>query len=213
MSDITDAVRTTEHRTHEDLEALALRMAINNHSLIEPDTKSPYLEGRRNAFLLMAVAVETSEEPLLSRTVARLRHAVEAGLTDVDALRDIITRSTSRPLTPQVTLDWIGQKAFNARHGDRGLDEDFGMHWGTKHDVRISLKRRPGDQNGLLYAYDRTWDTYAVIADTTSRTLVHETFRRALATNPDMTAEEFGRHHHSITAAERTTALARAVSL
>jgi hypothetical protein len=53
----------------------------------------------------------------------------------------------------------------------------------------------------------------AVIAVRTSRTLVQQSYGRALATNPDITAEDFARHHHTITAAARTTAIARSVSL
>ena len=213
MRDITDPDHTTESSKHEDLEALALRMAINNHASIERESDSPYLEGRRNAFLLMAVAMETQEEPVLSHTVTQLRHALDGGVTEGEELRDVITRSTGRSLTPTPTLEWVGPRAFSARHGDQGLDEDFGMRWGAKHDVRISFKRHAGAIEGLLYAYDKTWDTYAVIAVTTSRTVVQQTYRRALATNPDMTAEDFARHHHTIAAAARTRARARAVSL
>lgn len=84
---------------------------------------------------------------------------------------------------------------------------------GAKHDVRISLKRHPGADEGLLDAYDRTWDTYAVIATKTSRNVVQLAYRQALAANPEMTAEAFAGYYRIVTATARTSALARTVSL
>lgn len=213
MSGNTDKEPANEDAPHVDPESLALQMAINSHSAIESEIGSQYLEGRRDAYLLMAVAVDGYNDPALSRTVMRLRQALHDGVTEVDALRDVITRTTGRSLTPPQGLDWIGPKAFDARHGDRGIDEDFGMRWGANRDVRISFKRQPGADDGLLYAYDKTWDTYAVIATTTSRNQVQLAYRQALAANPDMTAKAFAGYHHIVAAAAQTSALARAVSL
>lgn len=213
MGASTNTDSTAEHTTREDPESLALRMAVNNHAVIDRGIGSPYQEGRRDAYLLMAVALEAPREPTLSRTITQLRQALHDGVTEVDDLRAIITRSTGRSPTPKPALDWVGPMAFDKRHGDRGLDEDFGMRWGTNHDIRVSFKRHPGATEGLLYAYDKTWDTYAVIAPTTSRNQVQLTFRQAHAANPHMSAENFAHIHHIVTAATQSATLAPAVSL
>lgn len=213
MSSNPDIAIVNEDAANVDPESLALQMAINSHAVIESDIGSPYLEGRRDAYLLIAVALEAPHEPTLSRTITQLRQALHEGVTEVDDLRDIITRSTGRSPTPRPALDWVGPMAFNKRNGDRGLDEDFGMRWGTNHDIRISFKRHPGATEGLLYAYDKTWDTYTVIAARTSRHQVQLTFRQALAANPDMTAENFAHIHEIVTAAAQSATLASAVSL
>ncbi|WP_404385304.1 hypothetical protein LL946_04785 [Knoellia locipacati] len=213
MDTSTNTDDTAEDTARVDPESIALRMAINNHAVIDSDIGSPYQEGRRDAYLLMAVALEAPREPTLSRTITQLRQALHGGVTEVDDLREIITRSTGRSPTPKPSLEWVGPKAFDARHSDWGLDEDFGMRWGTNRDIRISFKRQPGATEGLLYAYDKTWDTYAVIADKTNRTLVQLAYRQALAANPDMTAENFAHIHQIVTAAGQTAALAPAVSL
>lgn len=105
-----------------DPESLALRMAINNHAVVDSEIGSPYQEGRRDACLQIAVAVAAPHEPALSRTVTQLRQALHDGVTEVDDLREVITRSTGRSPTPKPTLDWVGPQAFNKRHGHRGRD-------------------------------------------------------------------------------------------
>lgn len=213
MSSNPDAKPANEQAPYVDPESLALQMAINSHVVIESDIGSPYLEGRRDAYLQLAVAIGGHNDPALSRTVTQLRQALHDGVTEVDALREIVTRSTGQFPSPRPALDWVGPKAFEAQHGDRGLDEDFGMRWGDNRDVRISFKRQPGDHEGLLYAYDKTWDTYAVISPSTSRTVVQRAYQQALAANPEMTAEVFAGYHHIVTTAAHTAARARAVSL
>ena len=73
-----------------------------------------------------------------------------------------------RPPTPhhaQPALEWLGRKAFDARYGDiPGIDHDYGMRWGAAGNQRISFRRHSGATEGMLYAYDPTWDEYALIA-------------------------------------------------
>lgn len=78
-----------------------------------------------DAYLLMAASRDLTTPP--SATVTQLRQALNEGVTEVDALREVVAHSTGRPRTP--SLAWIGPKTFDARHRDRGLDEDFGMRW------------------------------------------------------------------------------------
>ncbi|KGN37317.1 hypothetical protein [Knoellia subterranea] len=199
--------------SREDLESLSLQLAIDCHENLLDDITAPYVKGRRDAHLLTAAVAAGHEDLELTHAVTALRQAFQDGHPDVNSLRGILHRTSKRVPTPATPLEWVGPKAFNARHGDRGLDEDLGMRWGPKHDLRISFKRQPGADQGLLYAYDKTWDTYAVIAVTTSRTLAQQTFRRALETNPDMTADDFARHHETLRTAARTRNMARTVSL
>jgi hypothetical protein len=81
---------------------------------------------------------------------------------------------------PQQPPQWIGPRAFHALHGGAGVDHHFGMRWGERREQRISLRRQPGDQSGLLYAYDPTWDEYAVLARDVPEPAVEAAFTQAL---------------------------------
>ncbi len=82
--------------------------------------------------------------------------------------------------SPPPELDWVGPQAFNARYGTVGVDHDFGMRWGERREQRISLRRHPGARHGLLYAYDATWDEYAVLAHDVPEPAVEAAFAQAL---------------------------------
>jgi hypothetical protein len=89
-------------------------------------------------------------------------HALADGATDLTAVRTAALAGLPRPTTTP-TLEWLGRKAFDARYGNiPGLDHDYGMRWGTNGNQRVSFRRRPGATKGMLYAYDPTWDEYAV---------------------------------------------------
>ena len=88
-------------------------------------------------------------------------------------------------------LDWMGPHAFKARYGVQpGVDRDFGMWWGPRHDQRVSHRRDTLDSpTGLLYAYDLTWDEYAVLATDIPWAAVEAIINRALASDARMSAE------------------------
>jgi hypothetical protein len=86
------------------------------------------------------------------------------------------TESTPAPQEPE----WIGPRAFQAQHGSAGVDHHFGMRWGERREQQISLRRQPGEQGGLLYAYDPTWDEYAVLARDVPAPAVEAAFTQAL---------------------------------
>ena len=97
------------------------------------------------------------------------------------------TNTASPPREP----DWVGPKAFNARYGAVGVDHHFGMRWGERREQRISLRRHPGATQGLLYAYDPTWDEYAVISTHAPADAVEATFTKALQVDVHMTVPQF----------------------
>jgi hypothetical protein len=86
--------------------------------------------------------------------------------------------ATSTATAPEP--DWVGPKGFAARHGGDGIDHDFGMRWGERREQRISLRHLPGTDHGLLFAYDPTWDEYAVLAHDVPQAAVEAAFTQAL---------------------------------
>ena len=65
------------------------------------------------------------------------------------------------------------------------------MRWGAAGDQRISLRHPPGADRGLLYAYDPTWDEYAVLSRAASVQAVQAAFTQAVATDPHMAVTDF----------------------
>ena len=90
-------------------------------------------------------------------------------------------------------LDWMGPHAFKARYGVQpGVDRDFGTWWGPRHNQSISHHLATLDSpTGLSYAYDSTWDEYAVLATDVPATVVEAVMSRALADDRHMSAEGF----------------------
>ena len=89
--------------------------------------------------------------------------------------------------------EWIGPLAFKARYGMQlGVETDFGTWCGPRHDQRISHRRAALDcPTGLLYAYDRAWDEYAMLANDVPATAVEAVINHALAGDMPMSAEVF----------------------
>jgi hypothetical protein len=83
-------------------------------------------------------------------------------------------------------LEWLGPIAFTRRHAGRGVDRDFGDHWGRLGDQRLTVRHQLGADHGLLYVYDPTWREYAVLADDVPLDAVHAATARAAATDPHM---------------------------
>lgn len=98
---------------------------------------------------------------------------------------------SSNAVVRSVALDWMGPRAFKARYGVQpGVDRDFGRWWGPRHDQRVSHRRDTLDSpTGLLYAYDLTWDEYAVLATDIPWAAVEAIIHNALASDTRMSAE------------------------
>ncbi|WP_152186997.1 hypothetical protein [Segeticoccus rhizosphaerae] len=81
-------------------------------------------------------------------------------------------------------LEWLGPIAFTRRHAGRGVDRDFGDHWGRLGDQRLTVRHQLGADHGLLYVYDPTWREYAALADDVPLDAVHDATARAAARDP-----------------------------
>jgi hypothetical protein len=90
-------------------------------------------------------------------------------------------------------LDWMGRHAFTARYAVQPVvDPILGMRWGPRHDQSVSHHRATLDSpTGLVYAYDLTWDEYAVLATDVPTNAIEAALRRALASDAHLTVEVF----------------------
>ena len=98
---------------------------------------------------------------------------------------------SSNAVVRSAALDWMGPRAFRARYGVQpGVNRDFGRWWGPRHDQRLSHRRDTLDSpTGLLYAYDLTWDEYAVLGTDIPWAAVEAVINRALSSDTCMSAE------------------------
>jgi hypothetical protein len=108
-----------------------------------------------------------------------------------DQPRIVDSEISAQPEVKPLRLHWLGPRAFKARYGVQpGVDRDFGMWWGPRHDQRVSHRRDTlGSATGLLYAYDLTWDEYAVLATDIPWAAVEAVINSALARDTRMSAE------------------------
>ena len=81
---------------------------------------------------------------------------------------------------------------MDARYSGAGLDHHFGMRWGERREQRISLRRHPAAERGLLYAHDPTWDEYAVLAHDVPEPAVEAAVAQALDIDTHMHVLAFG---------------------
>ncbi len=102
-----------------------------------------------------------------------------------------LSSDLSNAVVRSAALDWMGPRAFKARYGIQpGVDRDFGMWWGPGRDQRVSHRRDTLDSpTGLLYAYDLTWDEYAILATDIPWAAVEAIINRALSSDTRMSAE------------------------
>jgi len=132
-----------------------------------------YHLGQRNAYAHAAgILIGRGVDSTAFAISERLTAALEAGVTDLSQLRSTALGGPT-PGSPSQSPTWLGPVAFRAQYGSdgvhRGIDHDCGMRWGAAGDQRISLRHPPGADSGLLYAYDPTWDEYAMLAESADR--------------------------------------------
>ena len=108
-----------------------------------------------------------------------------------DHPRILDTEISAQPEVKPLRLRWMGPRAFQSRYGVQpGVDHDIGMWWGPRHNQRVSHPRAALDApTGLLYAYDLTWDEYAVLAADVPATAVEAVNKKALASDVHMSPE------------------------
>jgi len=97
---------------------------------------------------------------------------------------------------PDVTLprlDWLGRHAFTARYAVQpAVDPILGARYGPRHDQSVLHHFTTVDSpTGLVYAYDLTWDEYAVLATDVPRAAVEAALGRARAIEKHPTLEAF----------------------
>ena len=72
------------------------------------------------------------------------------------------------------------------------VDPILGARWGPRHDQSISHYLATVESpTGLVYAYDLTWDEYAVLATDVPKAAVEDALGRARASDKQLTVEVF----------------------
>jgi len=186
------------HELHWDPAAERLvALARNAHRNVDrrDDVDYWYRLGQRNAYAHAAgILIGRGVDSTAFAISERLTAALERGVTDLGPLRSTALGAPTPGSLHQSRI-WLGPVAFRAQYGSdgvhRGIDHDCGMRWGAAGDQRISLRHPPGADSGLLYAYDPTWDEYAVLSRAASVQAVQSAFTQAVATDPHMAVTDF----------------------
>lgn len=162
-------------------EALLLRLAVTAQEHIRDYPDHEYQLGIRDACLTVVALTVTKGT---GRDAERLRHQLtNAALDGAEApqLLQLALRAGGR-VGGRPGLDWVGPRTFKARHGVGGAEEDLATALGPNRSIRLAWRRDAGRHVGMLYAHDRLWDEYAVIAASVDRDLAREACSRTLPT-------------------------------
>jgi len=194
-------------------------MALARNASNNVDEHDPidywYRLGQRNAYAhatAQILARELTDDPFV--IAERITTALDAGSTEVHELRDAAYGHGTTTTPPKPAIEWVGPKAFDTQHRSiRGIDRDYGMRWGQRSNQRISL-RLDGEEatRGLLYAYDPTWQEYAVLSTTAPRAAVDRAFAHATDTDIHMPIETFAQLVSTYAVALETAERDRAVA-
>jgi hypothetical protein len=186
---------TAKDADHQHLLGQLLALARNAHRNIELEDPADYWYrlGQRNAYAHAAgLSMANGVDGEAFAAADRVTQALSQGTPDLAELYRTLTATTPTAGRASHSLTWLGPKGFAAAYGEfPGVDVDFGMRWGERGDQRISLRRVSGATHGLLYAYDPTWDEYAVIATQARVADVEATFHQAVGVNIHMSVAEF----------------------
>jgi hypothetical protein len=177
--------------TRTDHRAQLLGMATAAQRSLDLDDLADfyYRQGTRDAYAYAAALLVTGRPGDVTRTAAdRVTQLLGEGITDLGVLMEA-NEITPRPPTG---LDWVGQGSFDRLTKNHpGIDHDLGQQWGTGRGIRISHRLTEDATVGLLYAYDRTWDEYAILDPAAHVDTVARTFHAALDTDPHLPVPEF----------------------
>lgn len=188
---------TWNHAALEHLVGQLLTLSRNAHHNLDVDGPSDYWYrlGQRNAYA-HAVGLATSRGlggDAFTVTDLVIK-ALTDGVQDPAELQRAVAGLTPHGATPAPTLTWVGPRAFETAYGHLpGADEHFGTTWGPQATQRISLRRTPGADAGLLYAYDPLWDEYAVLATHATVDAVRATVEQAKASGNQLSLADFAR--------------------
>ena len=188
------------HRLHWDSAAeRMIALARNAHRSVDQrsidqrdDIDYWYRLGQRNADAHAAgIVIARGVDSTAFAISERLTAALEDRVTDLRPLRSTaLGETTTSGLAQSPT--WLGPMAFAAQFGSLpGVDHDYGMRWGPAGEQRISLRHPMAGDRGLLYAYDPTWDEYAVLSRDATAAAVRSAFAQAVGTNIHMSITDF----------------------
>jgi len=151
-----------------------------------------YRLGQRDAYAYAAgVVIARGVDSEAFSVAERLTGALTQGVADLAPLRSVVLNPARHGVAVEAGLAWMGPAAFHAQFPPADLDHDFGMRWGANGDQRLSLRLPTGRDHGLLYAYDPTWDEYAVLCRNASSAAVEGAFARALQSDIHMSPASF----------------------
>jgi hypothetical protein len=148
-----------------------------------------YRQGIRDAYAYAAAMLVTGRVADITQAAAdRVTQLLGEGITDLGVLMEA-TEIAPRTPTGQ---SWVGQASFQRlTKAHPGIDRDLGSKWSGRRDIRISHRVTEGATVGLLYAYDRTWDEYAILDPAAHVQTVTRTVRAARETDPHLPVAEF----------------------
>ncbi len=183
------------HRLHWDPAAermIALARIAHRSVDQRDDIDYWYRLGQRNAYAHAAgIVIARGVDSTAFAISDRLRAALEDRVADLGPLRCTALGGVSTSDIAQSPA-WLGSMAFAAQFGSLpGVDHDYGMRWGPAGEQRISLRHPVTGDRGLLYAYDPTWDEYAVLSQDATAAAVRSAFTQAVGTNIHMSVTDF----------------------
>ena len=185
---------TSERTDVDHLVEQLLALSRNAHQHVDLDDPADYWYrlGQRNAYAhAVGLTLSRGVDDAAFAVADRITNALGDGNHELSSLTLAASGRSAEDSSP-AKLTWTGPKAFNAAYGHLpGIDRDFGMRWGERHEQRISLRRTADAVDGLLYAYDPTWDEYAVIATSAPAAAVEATFTQAVQVDTHMTVVGF----------------------
>ena len=181
---------TDQNRAVEQLIALSR----NAHQGVDLDDPADYWYrlGQRNAYAhAVGLTLSNGVDDVAFTVADRITGALSDGVHELSALTMAASGRAPGDPTPN-SLTWTGPQAFKTAYGHLpGIDRDYGMRWGERREQRISLRRTAAASEGLLYAYDPTWDEYAVISTHAPADVVESTFAKAVEVDVHMTVPQF----------------------
>jgi hypothetical protein len=185
---------TWEHSHQDHLVEQLLALSRNAHQHVDLDDPADYWYrlGQRNAYAhAVGLTLGNGVDDVAFTVADRITNALGDGVHELSALTLAATGQAPNDPVP-TALAWSGPQAFKAAYGHLpGIEREYGMRWGERHEQRISLRCTANATEGLLYAYDPTWDEYAVISTRAPADAVETTFAQAVQVDVHMTVPQF----------------------
>lgn len=191
---------TTPESIHHRAHLLSLALGAQHGINLNDPADYWYLKGTRDAYVYAATVLATGQPGDPARAAAsRVDDLLNNGSQDVAHLLAALDPTPQREARDALT--WVGPVAFNRLTSTQaGVDHDLGARWGAQQDLRISHRRPHDGTGGLLYAYERTWDEYTILADDIHADIVETARVAALAVDPHLPVDRFLRVLHDVRA-------------